>query len=164
VFYGFNTEPSWQPRRFSRSFWNLEFRPILGMRSGRWEFITNPIVDLGIGGHEPSAFVPANRIAYAVRDNWSLGVETYLDFGPVGRFPKFNRQTHQVFAATDSAQAGGGEGWPAAGGNQTFGSGVLAGGILDSDQEPVSPAWPIYCPVGAGSNRRMRPSVSSVRI
>jgi hypothetical protein len=101
VFFGLNTELSWQPRRFSRSFWNLEFRPILGARSRRWEFITNPIVDFGIGGRQPSAFVPANRIAYAVREDWALGVETYSDTGPVGRFLPFNKQAHQVFAVTD---------------------------------------------------------------
>lgn len=89
------------PRRFSRSFWNLEFRPILGTRAGRWKFIANPIVDLGLGGHQPSAFVPANRVAYAVREDWAPGVETYSDTGPVGHFARFNKQAHQVFAATD---------------------------------------------------------------
>ena len=101
VFFGLNTELSWAPERFSRSFWNLEFRPILGVHLGQWELVTNPILGLGIGGHAATAFLPANRIAYAVRPDLSFGVETYSDLGSPGRFASFNNQAHQVFAVTD---------------------------------------------------------------
>ncbi len=105
-FYGLNTELSWAPARFSRSRWNLEFRPIIGFRSGQWEFITNPIVGMGIGGHQPSAFLPANRIAYAVREDLAFGVETYSDLGRLGRFASPRNQAHQLFAVTDFRIAG----------------------------------------------------------
>lgn len=101
VLLGLNTELSWQPQRFSRSRWNLEFRPIVGLRAGRWEFIANPIVDLGIGGRQGHSFLPATRVAYALRENWQVGVETYSDLGPFGGFARFERQAHQVFAVTD---------------------------------------------------------------
>ena len=101
VFYGLNTELSWAPRRFSRSTWNLEFRPIFGFHLGHFEITTNPIVDLGIGGHAPTAFLPANRVSYGVRPDLSFGVETYSDFGSPGRFASFNNQAHQVFAVSD---------------------------------------------------------------
>ncbi|MDB5373048.1 MAG: hypothetical protein JWP04_1690 [Belnapia sp.] len=101
VFYGLNTELSWAPPRFSRSAWNLEFRPILGIHRGRWELATNPILGLGIGGHAATAFLPANRISYAVRADLGFGVETYSDLGSPGRFPSAHKQAHQVFAVTD---------------------------------------------------------------
>jgi hypothetical protein len=101
VFYGLNAELSWAPERFSRSLWNLEFRPILGANLGRWQVVTNPILALGLGGHQPTAFLPANRIAYAVRDELAFGIETYSDLGSPGRFAHFDRQAHQLFAVTD---------------------------------------------------------------
>jgi hypothetical protein len=100
-FYGLNTELSWAPHRFSRSLWNLEFRPIIGVHTGRWEIASNPIVDFGIGGHQPSAFLPANRVSYAVTETLSFGAESYSDFGSPGRFASFNNQAHQIFAVTD---------------------------------------------------------------
>lgn len=101
VFYGLNTELSWQPRRFSRSYWNVEFRPILGANIGRWQVVTNPIVGLGLGGKQPDAFLPANRVFYTVREDLAVGIETYSDLGSFGHAPSFNRQAHQVFAAVD---------------------------------------------------------------
>jgi hypothetical protein len=101
VFYGLNTELSWAPQRFSRSFWNLEFRPILGVHLGRFELTTNPIIGLGIGGHQGTAFLPANRVSYGLRPDLSFGIETYSDFSSPGRFARFDRQAHQVFAVTD---------------------------------------------------------------
>ncbi|MBC7434392.1 MAG: hypothetical protein H7345_20285 [Rubritepida sp.] len=98
---GLNTELSWQSPRFSRSRWNLELRPIIGMRRGQWEVIFNPIVDLGLGGRQGNSFVPATRVAYEVRPGWQLGIETYSDLGPLGGFVLARRQAHQVFAVTD---------------------------------------------------------------
>ena len=100
-FYGINTEISWAPQRFSRSRWNVEFRPILGLNLGRWQIVTNPIVGLGLGGKQPDAFLPANRIFYTVQEDLAVGIETYSDMGSFGHFGKFNQQAHQVFAAAD---------------------------------------------------------------
>ena len=87
--------------RFTDSFWNLEFRPILGAHLGRWEITTNPIVGLGIGGHAGNAFLPANRVAYSVRPDLGFGLESYSDFGPFGSFAGPQNQAHQLFAVTD---------------------------------------------------------------
>ena len=100
-FYGINTELSWAPQRFSRSRWNVEFRPILGLNLGRWQIVSNPIVGIGLGGKQPDAFLPANRIFYTVQEDLAVGVETYSDLGSFGHFGKFNQQAHQVFAAAD---------------------------------------------------------------
>src|SRR5689334_23192711 len=100
-FYGLNTEVSWAPQRFSRSRWNIEFRPILGLNLGRWQLVTNPIVGMGIGGKQPDSFLPANRIFYRVREDFAAGIETYSDFGSFGHFGHFNQQVYQVFLAAD---------------------------------------------------------------
>ena len=101
VFFGLNTELSWAPERFSRSFWNLEFRPILGVHLGRWELVTNPILGLGIGGHAATAFLPANRIL--LRGAAGSLLRRRDLFGPRQPRPlaSFNNQAHQVFAVTD---------------------------------------------------------------
>ncbi len=99
--YGLNTEIAWAPSRFSRSRWNVEFRPILGLNLGRWQIMSNPIVGLGMGGKQPDAFLPANRVFYRVQEDLSLGIETYSDMGSVGHFRRFNQQAHQAFAAVE---------------------------------------------------------------
>jgi hypothetical protein len=100
-YFGLNTEISWQPLRFTDSTWNLEFRPILGIRFGRFEFATNPIVDVGLGGQAGNAFRPANRISYAVTETVAIAAETYSDFGPIGAFYGPRQQSHYLFAVLD---------------------------------------------------------------
>src|ERR1700731_4723978 len=48
-FYGINFELGYELPRFSATPWNLEIRPIIGVRNKEWEFIINPIVDVGFG-------------------------------------------------------------------------------------------------------------------
>jgi hypothetical protein len=48
-FYGVNFEVSYAMPQFSDTQWNLEIRPIVGWRKGDYEFIINPIVDMGFG-------------------------------------------------------------------------------------------------------------------
>jgi hypothetical protein len=48
-FYGVNFEFSNTTPKFSRSRFGLEIRPIIGVRNADYEFIVNPIVDIGFG-------------------------------------------------------------------------------------------------------------------
>ena len=48
-FYGVNFEASYATPPFSQTKYNLEIRPIIGVRKGDYEFIVNPIVDIGFG-------------------------------------------------------------------------------------------------------------------
>lgn len=48
-FYGVNFELGYETPKFSQTRWGLEIRPIIGMRKGDYEFIVNPIVDIGLG-------------------------------------------------------------------------------------------------------------------
>ena len=58
-FYGVNFEFSYAMPQFSETRWNMEIRPIVGWRKGNYEFIINPIVDLGFGQNGGAEFVPA---------------------------------------------------------------------------------------------------------
>ena len=62
-FYGVNFEVSYAMPQFSDAQGNLEIRPIIGWRKGDYEFIINPIVDMGSDktATRYSRRVPASR-------------------------------------------------------------------------------------------------------
>jgi hypothetical protein len=99
VFYGINFELGYAMPQFSETRWNIEIRPILGFRQGDYEFIVNPIVDIGIAGNH--TFAPAARFARKINDKLSLGVEYYTDLGPMYNFLPFNEQQHNIYAVAD---------------------------------------------------------------
>ncbi len=100
-FYGLNFEYDYTTPPFSQARFAMEIRPIVGWRDLRWEFILNPIVDLGFGRYGDVDFVPAARLARKVVDDLQLGVEYYTDLGRPGSFLPFEQQAHQLFAVAD---------------------------------------------------------------
>jgi hypothetical protein len=100
-FYGVNFEVSYAMPQFSETRWNLEIRPIVGWRKGDYEFIINPIVDLGFGQNGGAEFVPAARFARKLGENLAVGVEYYTDLGPLQSWLPFNEQQHNVYAVVD---------------------------------------------------------------
>ena len=100
-FYGVNFEFSYAMPQFSETRWNLEIRPIVGWRKGDYEFIINPIVDLGFGQNGGAEFVPAARFARKLGENLAVGVEYYTDLGPLQSWLPFNQQQHNVYAVVD---------------------------------------------------------------
>src|ERR1700730_1892824 len=62
-FYGVNFEFSYAMPQFSETRWNMEIRPIVGWRKGDYEFIINPIVDIGFGQNGGAEFAPCARFA-----------------------------------------------------------------------------------------------------
>jgi hypothetical protein len=62
-FYGVNFELSYEMPQFAPTPWNMEIRPIIGVRNKEWEFIINPIVDIGFGPGGEADFAPAARLA-----------------------------------------------------------------------------------------------------
>ena len=100
-FYGVNFEFSYAMPQFSDTRWNIEIRPIVGFRKGDFEFIVNPIVDLGLGRYGEAEFLPAARFARKINDTLSLGVEYYTALGPFRSFLPFNEQQHNVYAVAD---------------------------------------------------------------
>lgn len=100
-FYGVNFELGYELPRFSSTPWNLEIRPIIGLRNKEWEFIVNPIVDIGFGSKGESDFAPAVRLARNLGEDRFIGLEYYADFGKIGSFLPLQQQNQQLFAVTD---------------------------------------------------------------
>src|SRR5262245_56764883 len=100
-FYGVNFEVSYAMPQFSDAQWNLEIRPIVGWRKGDYEFIINPIVDMGFGQNGDSIFAPCARFARNFGENLAVGLEYYTDLGPPRNFSTFNEQQHNLYAVVD---------------------------------------------------------------
>ena len=100
-FYGVNFELSYELPRFSTLPWNLEIRPIIGVRNSDWEFIVNPIVDVSFGAAGEADFAPAVRLARNLGQDRFIGLEYYADFGKIGDFLPLQKQSQQLFAVAD---------------------------------------------------------------
>jgi hypothetical protein len=100
-FYGVNFELGYELPRFSPTPWELEIRPIIGVRNSNWEFIVNPIVDLSLNSTGEADFAPAVRLARNLGNDRYVGLEYYADFGKIGDFLPPQQQSQQLFAVTD---------------------------------------------------------------
>jgi len=100
-FYGVNFEFSNTTPKFSQTRFGLEIRPIIGVRNADYEFIVNPIVDIGFGKYGEAHFTPAARVARKLGPDLFVGLEYYADFGEIGNFLKPADQQHTLFAVTD---------------------------------------------------------------
>jgi hypothetical protein len=100
-FLGLNFEYDYTTPPFSQTRWAMEIRPIIGWRNPQWEFIVNPIFDLGFGNPGDVDFVPAARLARTFSKDFALAVEYYSDLGRPGAFPSPDQQQHQLFAVVD---------------------------------------------------------------
>jgi hypothetical protein len=106
-FYGLNTELSWSRPQFSDTRWNVEMRPIIGIRVAPIEFIVNPIVDFPLGDRTTFDFAPAARLGWILSETWTVALEHYTDLGPIDRLQPVGRQLHELFAVVDySGQPG----------------------------------------------------------
>ncbi len=100
-FYGVNFELGYEMPQFSLTPWNLEIRPIIGVRNSEWELIANPIVDVGFGPGGEADFAPALRLARNLEQDRFIGLEYYADFGRIGNFLPLQQQNQQLYAVTD---------------------------------------------------------------
>ena len=100
-FYGVNFELGYEQPQFSLTRWALEIRPIIGVRNTQWEFIVNPIVDVGFGPGGEADFAPAVRLARNLGNDRFIGLEYYADFGKIGDFLPLSQQSQQLYAVTD---------------------------------------------------------------
>jgi hypothetical protein len=100
-FYGVNFEFSNTTPKFSQTRFGMEIRPIIGIRNAEYEFIVNPIVDIGFGKNGEADFTPAARLARKLGPDLFVGLEYYADFGEIGNFLKPADQQHTLFAVTD---------------------------------------------------------------
>jgi hypothetical protein len=100
-FYGINFELGYELPKFSLTPWNLEIRPIIGVRDPQWELIVNPIVDVGFGSAGEADFAPAMRLARNLGEDRFIGLEYYADFGKIGDFLPLREQYQELYAVTD---------------------------------------------------------------
>jgi len=99
-FYGVNFELGYELPKFSPTPWQLEIRPIIGVRNAQWELIANPIVDVDLNTGEAD-FAPALRLARNLGEDRFIGLEYYADFGRIGGFLPLPQQSQQLYAVTD---------------------------------------------------------------
>ncbi len=97
---GLDIEIRHQSYRFSETNWAMTLRPILDLRTGPWQLILNPNLEVPFGRGSP-VFAPAARGVRQVAENVWLGLEHYMDFGRVDRWETTARQGHQLFVTTD---------------------------------------------------------------
>ena len=100
-FYGVNFELSYEMPQFAPTPWNMEIRPIVGVRNKEWEFIVNPIVDIGFGPGGEADFAPAARLARNLGEDRFIGLEYYSDYGKIGNILPLPQQSQQLYAVTD---------------------------------------------------------------
>ena len=100
-FYGINFELSYATPPFSQTKYNLEIRPIIGVRKNGYEFIVNPIVDLGFGNDGEADFAPAARFAHNLKGDLWVGLEYYSDLGQIGNFLPLAEQQHNIYGVVD---------------------------------------------------------------
>ncbi len=100
-FYGVNLELSYSTPEFSQTRFGIEVRPIVGVRNSDWEFIVNPIVDIGLGDKGQAEFAPAARLARKLGEDFFVGLEHYSELGEIGHFLPLREQQHTLFAVTD---------------------------------------------------------------
>jgi opacity protein-like surface antigen len=103
-FYGLNLEYDYLMPKFSDTRWGMEIRPIIGWRWGEgniYEFIVNPIVDVGFGSKGEVTFAPNMRLARNFGEDLAFAVEYYTDLGPLAHFLPLKEQGHNVYGVVD---------------------------------------------------------------
>ena len=97
---GLDVEIRHQSARFSDANWAMTLRPILDLRTGPWQLILNPALEIPFGRSSP-VFAPAVRGVQQVAERVWLGLEHYMEFGRIDRWETTARQGHQLFATVD---------------------------------------------------------------
>lgn len=97
---GFDIEIRHQSARFSDANWAMTLRPIIDLRTGPWQLILNPSLEVPFGRSSP-VFAPAVRGVRQVAERVFLGLEHYMEFGRIDRWETTGRQGHQLFVTAD---------------------------------------------------------------
>jgi hypothetical protein len=100
-FYGVNFELSFNNKHWEDHSPSLEIRPILGLHLGKWDLISNPIIDSGLNGTGNATFAPSERIAYNITEAYAVAIEHYADYGSIRSTVPFNRSYQELFAVAD---------------------------------------------------------------
>jgi len=103
LFLGGLFEAGHLPSTLSSNDLDAEMKMILGYRTGRWLFATNPEVGFKLSGKGSSSpdFAIKFKAAYRMAQGYSLGLEHYGDLGQSHNFGTLNQQSQQTFAVVD---------------------------------------------------------------
>jgi hypothetical protein len=99
--YGLNFEYDFPTKQFAQTRLAMEIRPIIGWRNTQWDFIVNPIVDVGFGTFGDIDFAPAARLDRKLAEDTYFALEYYTDLGRPDHFFPFQQQQHQLFGVVD---------------------------------------------------------------
>jgi hypothetical protein len=103
-FLALNAEVGKVPLAVEKEGWANEFRPIAGVRSGRWLVSLNPILGYPLSG--PDRFKvdvePCGKVSWNTQRGFAVGAEYYASLGAVadGLSP-LGDQEHLLFAVVD---------------------------------------------------------------
>lgn len=101
-YWGANFELARVARLDEAAFWNLEIVPILGYRAERWHLVANPGVDRAVSGASRSwNLSPAGKVAYLASGRNYIGLEYYVDAGPLRHVLPRREQSRVLFFAWD---------------------------------------------------------------
>lgn len=105
VFLGLNVEVSRVPAAVERDRWGNEFRPIVGVRRGRWLLSLNPIFGWSLEGPDRfrAALEPCAKVAWDTRRGFTLGAEWYSSLGFVDGLLPRREQEHVLLGVLDLA-------------------------------------------------------------
>lgn len=91
--------------RFADAVWDLEIRPIVDWRRGRFYASLNPALEKTLvprrDGSTSLAFAPAAKVSWDASRLLTVGLEYYGDLGAVQKFPREVGQQHQLFPVVD---------------------------------------------------------------
>jgi opacity protein-like surface antigen len=100
-FYGLNIEYDYLMPKFSNTRFGMEIRPIIGWRKGDYEFIVNPILDIGFGRNGEVEFSPNARLARNFGEDFAIAVEYYTALGPLAHFLPLREQGHNIYGVVN---------------------------------------------------------------
>ena len=102
-FWGANFEIGRVRHSYDVNPWNAELKTIAGYRAGPWTVAGNLNIDWMVSGsdHTPVSYQLATKVAYAVSDTTSLGVENYNEVADASGIGRLDQRDQQVFAVVD---------------------------------------------------------------
>ena len=101
-YWGVNVEVGRIARKGEDGVWASELMPILGYRQDRWHFVANPGVSLALTGNRRTVnFDPSAKVAYRTSEKNYLGLEYYVEAGPLRQFSPREDRAQTLFLVWD---------------------------------------------------------------
>jgi hypothetical protein len=103
-FWGANFEIGFAEHRFDENPWNAELKGIFGFRKGPWTVAVNPNLDWTVSGPHPAplSLEIDTKIAYELKKDLLVGIESYNELGEFRRFGRLNEQSEMLYGVIDT--------------------------------------------------------------